>query len=554
MSFGSLCKCLHNHSFRKFSTSVMLIIASSPLLLQAAKAIPILRPSGVTNVTTYQNNNARTGINPQEWLIRPSLVKSGLINLNNVFLTDGPVYAEPLLMSREVIPLAGLHNILYVATAADSLFAFDADNGATIWSDNFGLPVAAGQDNSQDITPSVGITGTPVIDERTREIFLVSKTTTLQGNILQQLHAINIITGAEEPGSPVTISATVAGTGDNSQLGIVSFDPLACDQRGALLLTNGNIIIPETDVQNNHGWVLSYDEFTLAQNGVFCSSPNGFTNGTQIAGGSVGFGGAGPAADTMGDYFVTTGLGFVDPTNPNPSNGNFEASLVKFTPSLFGLTPADFFTPFNEAALTTSGLDPGTGGCMVLPSSMSIPGHANLITYMGENGTLYMNDIFGLGRQGSVSDNTVEELQGASTTGAIGAPALCNNDIYYGSINGPLTSYGYSGVGANPFSLVQIAQSTNSFGPTGTTPAVSGIQLGTHLYNGVIWAIDASQANVPGGNTIVDAYDPLTLTLLNSFTLQGIAPTPYSVPVVANGYIYVPTQDGIAVLSTPFIF
>ncbi len=272
--------------------------------------------SGWPGTFTYRNDNFRTGQNLTETTLTPATVQPGLFGLLFTDAVDGQIYAEPLYVPA--VPMAdGTHNVVYVATELDSVFAFDADTpGPPLWQDTFTDPpnitaVPAADTMSTDIMPWVGITSTPVIDSSTDTLYVLTKvkslapTTTYQ----EQLHALDIATGLEKH-TPVTIAASVAGTGAGSVDGEIAFDPLTQNDRAALTVAGGVVYLTFASHGDNgpyHGWILGYDEKTLAQVVVYNANPNGSDGGIWQSG-------CGPGVDTNGDLIVITGNGTFETT------------------------------------------------------------------------------------------------------------------------------------------------------------------------------------------------------------------------------------------------
>jgi len=251
---------------------------------------------GQVSVTTYHNDNARTGQNTAETLLTPGNVNSNQFGKLFTTTVDGYVYAQPLYVPNVQNIAGGTHNVLYVATEHDSLFAIDADNGAILWQQSFINPaggittVSSGDVSCGDLVPEIGITSTPVIDPATGTIYLVAKTKE-NGAFFQRLHALDIATHAEKFGGPVVIAATSHGR---------TFDPLKQHNRPGLLLENGHVVIAWASHCDNgpyQGWVISYNAGTLSQEAVFNTEPdatNGFFGGIWMSGDGV-------AADANGN-------------------------------------------------------------------------------------------------------------------------------------------------------------------------------------------------------------------------------------------------------------
>src|SRR2546425_6658699 len=229
---------------------------------------PVLSSSGQTDVLTHRNANTRTGQNTSETTLTLNLNSA---TFGKVFSlpTDGYVYAQPLYKSNVSFPGQGVHNVLYVATEHDSVYAFDADGQTTtaLWHVSFIDPsagittVPSGDVSTTDIVPEAGITATPVIDPSTGTMY-VRATTKENGSYVQRLHALDITTGAEKFGGPVVIQAAVAGLGGGRRGGRLSFSPLLEDQRAALLLSSGVVFVAFSSPGGNlplHGWVIGFN-------------------------------------------------------------------------------------------------------------------------------------------------------------------------------------------------------------------------------------------------------------------------------------------------------
>ena len=228
-----------------------------------------------TDVITYHNDLSRTGQNLSETILTPANVKASTFGKLAFYPADGKVDAEPLYLSS--VSIAGQpHNILFVVTEHDSVYAFDADSGSTLWHVSV---LGSGETTSDNhgcyqITPEIGITSTPAID-RTRgpngAIYVVGMSKDSAGNYHQRLHALDVTTGAELFGGPTEIQATYPGTGDSSSGGNVVFAPGQYAERAGLLLMNGTIYTSYTshcDQRPYTGWLIAYDANTLAQTSV----------------------------------------------------------------------------------------------------------------------------------------------------------------------------------------------------------------------------------------------------------------------------------------------
>ena len=276
------------------------IFAISALLGTAA---PELRAQIQTNanVLTYHNDLARTGQDLNETILTPANV-----NVNNfgqlfTYPLDGWVFTQPLYVAGVSIPGQGMHNVVYIATEHDSVYAFDADsnqgsNANPLWQTSLINPDAGittvpmlstfGFDNP----PELGITGTPVIDPTTGTLFVVAKTQQSDGNsttYAEMLYALDIQTGAVKFGGPTAILPTLPGSGPGTINGQIQLDPLYEFQRSALLLLNGVVYVSfasQGDIGPYHGWIVGYDANTLQLVSAFNDTPNGSQGGIWMAG------------------------------------------------------------------------------------------------------------------------------------------------------------------------------------------------------------------------------------------------------------------------------
>ena len=260
-------------------------------------------PGHAVSVTTWHVDNNRSGLNAGEQSLTPANVTPQTFGKLFSYLVDGYAYAEPLLVSNVTIG-GKVHNVLYVATEHDSVYAFDADNygtGAPLWQVSVLQTGETPVTNDPDLQPYDGITSTPAIDPTTKTMYVVSKQIKSGSSATFRLSALDITTGAQKFGGPVTIAATVAGTNSDSVGGVVSLTT-SCIQRAALLLANGNVYMGFGGCHS--GWLLAYNKTSLAQTGVFNSSPNLDGEGTYASAGGVWMGSGGPVADSAGNVYL----------------------------------------------------------------------------------------------------------------------------------------------------------------------------------------------------------------------------------------------------------
>src|SRR5277367_3411936 len=317
--------------------------------------------SAGTNVTTYHNDTARTGQNLTETILTPGNINFASFGKLFVISVDGKVDAEPLYLTQVSVAGKGTHNVVYVATEHGSVYGFDADSGTLLWQVS---TLAAGETPSDDhgcgqVTPEIGVTATPVIDSSAGPhgtIYLVAMSKDGSGTYHQRLHALDATTGAEEFGGPQEIQASFPGSGDNSSGGKVVFDPGQYAERAGLLLSNGVVYTTWTshcDFRPYTGWIMGFDQSTLAQVSVLNVTPNGNE-------GAVWMSGSGLAADTSGNIFLLDANGSFDSaldTNGFPSQGDFGNAFLKIATANRQLSVADYFEMFNQGAENSSDED-----------------------------------------------------------------------------------------------------------------------------------------------------------------------------------------------------
>jgi Big-like domain-containing protein len=489
--------------------------------------------NGQVNVVTYHNDVARTGLNPSETILNPANVNSGSFGFLFAQSVDGMVVGQPLYMSNISIPGLGVHNVVYVATLHDSVYAFDADNslgsnGTPLWQVNFTNPAAGITTASGTALPCQGVTtyqeagivSTPVIDPATGTIYVIAKTNE-NGTVFHRLHALDITTGQERANSPVAIAATF--TANNGA--VVKFNSLHAMNRPALLLNNGVIYAAFGSNGCNdsaYGWVIAYNATAFQQVGVFNASP-----GKGLA--SIWQSGSGPAADNNGNVYVSTSES--DFTG-NTGGQDFGMSILKLSQGVGALNLADYFTPHNQAALTQADLDVSSCGTMVLPDQ---PGpNIHLLVGSGKEGTVYLLNRDNMGQYNSSADTQiVQEL--ASAVGAMfSTPAYWNSTVYFAGNSHPIQAYSLSG---GLLSTLPVAQSAKMPGAHAPTISANGNT------NGVLWAI-----NGPA----LYAFDATTLKMLyntNQAGTRDLLPsvTHFVTQTVANGKVYVGTKQSLAV-------
>ncbi len=525
-------------SVRSLLGTVFLCAAYAPLSAQV-------------NVTTYHNDIARTGQNTQEAVLTPSNVNSTQFGKLFSVAVDGAIFAQPLYLSS--VSIAGAeHNVLYVATEHDSVYAIDADSGA-IYAQVSLIPAGGAPVNSDtdlacgDLVPEVGITGTPVIDPVGGTLYVVASSK-VNGGYYQYLHALDVRTLAEKLNGPVSIQAKTAGTGYDASGGYVTFHPQVENQRPALLLEHGHVVIAwssHCDDDPYHGWVMSYNAGTLAQEAVFNDSPNGGRGGIWMSG-------SGPAADAAGNIYFATGNGTWNGTT------DFGDSDVKLGPPSNGAFPVlDYFTPFDQATLASDDVDLGSAGAVLLPPLAS---GQQFFSQQGKAGTIYLVNTANLGKYcvdltpACTNDdpNVAQEIP-AANPGVWGAPAYWNGNLYWAAVNDKIRAYSFNAGGSGKISTVPTSETAQIFAYVAPTPSISSNGTG----NAILWALDGpgDDSGCDGGTTNclgLYAYDATDLTHLLYTSAQAPngrdsagTTTKFQAPVIANGKVYIGTQSAV---------
>jgi hypothetical protein len=509
---------------------------------------------GQTNILTQHYDNARTGQNTSETILTPTNVNSATFGKLFALGVDGYVYAQPLYVAGVAIPGQGTHNVLYVATEHDSLYAFDADTGgAPLWYVTFlvnGATTLSTSDvgNTQDIHPEIGITGTPVIDYSTKTLYVVVNTKE-GGALIYRLHALDITSGAEKFGGPVALSGSVPGTAPDGNGTSVPFNVQWANQRPGLLLQGGFLFIGFASHGDNgpwHGWILGYNAATLQQTGIWNTSPNRKGNGIWGAG-------SGLAADTEGNAYVSTGNGDDTVTIPAPPPSktiDYGDSIVRVSLANGNPTPTDYFTPYNQASLDSSDADLGSGGVLIPPDQGGPYPH--ILLEAGKTGQIYVVNRDKMTSDGShYCNGCSSDPEIIQSVGGIGGlwsmPTYWNGNVYTWGNGDHLKAFTLS---AGRLSTSPTSQSAESSGFPGSTAAVSS----NGTTNGIVWAVE-SDAYTSNGPAILRAYNAGNVSnlLYGSNLTSGrdqLGPAvKFVVPVVSNGKVYVGAQKEVDVFG-----
>ena len=500
------------------------------------------------DVLTYHNDIARTGQNLNETVLTTSNVASATFGKLGLYPVDGLVDAQPLYASTVAVPGNGTHNILITATEHDSVYAFDADTGATIWQTSM---LKSGETTSDthgcsQVSPEIGITSTPVIDRTAGAngtVYVVAMSKDGAGTYHQRLHALDLALGTELLGGPTEIQASYPGTGDNSNGTDVIFDPGQYKERAGLLLMNGVVYTgwaSHCDYRPYTGWIIAYSASTLAQTSVLNITPNGNE-------GAIWMAGAGLAADNSGNIYFLDANGDFDMTlnaSGFPSNGDFGNAFMKLSTSGGGLAVADYFEMDNEASENGSDTDLGSGGALVLPDLSDGNGNTlHLAVGAGKDSNLYVVNRDSMGKFSAANNSSIyQELPGKVPGGVFAAPAYFNNTVYYGSVGSPILAFTITNA---KLSTSAMAQTVNSFGYPGATPSISA----NGSSNGIVWAVENS------GTAVLHAYNAATLNEIYNSNQAASgrdnfgAGNKYMTPTIVNGKVFVGTPNGVAVFG-----
>ena len=485
------------------------------------------------SVLSERYDNNRNGANLSEAVLNTTNVNVNQFGKLFTLTVDGSTYAQPLYVPGVVIA-GSTHNVLYVATMNDKLYAFDADsntggNANPLWSRDFtnasagvtAVPIAdITGSNSLNIVGNVGIESTPVIDLPSNTMYLLARTKE-NGTYVQRLHAVDIRTGTDLAGSPVAIQGSS---------GSATFDPFIENQRTSLAIVNGKVLIAwasHEDMHAYHGWVIAYNTPSLTQVAVYCVTPSGTEGGIWNSGWA-------PAIDSGGNVYFISGNGTWDGT------ANFGESFLKFS-TTSGLSLTDWFTPDNYASLNSSDQDLGASGAMLIPG-------ANLVVGGGKQSIFYLLNTGNLGHEKSGNGQAVQLLNVGG--GEIkGGPIYWNRSggtgpwMYVWAANDHLKAYHFNG---SKFDTVPVSQGTIQ-APSGTSPGVLTLSAnGSTSGSGIVWASIALNQNADHGvvSGILRALnaDNLSSEIWNSrlnATRDDIVTWPkWCPPVVVNGKVY----------------
>lgn len=516
-------------------------VTSQPAVLTVttSSALP------ATDVVTYKYDRMRSGQDLTEATLTPANVTPSTFGKLANLMVDGKVDAQPLYLANLAVAGAN-HDVVFVETEHDSVYAFDARAGTLLWHVSL---LGAGESTSDDrgcnqVVPEIGITSTPVIDRSAGKhgaMYVVAMSKDSSSNYHQRLHALDVTTGAELPSSPVEVQAVYRAS---------SFVPGQYEERAALLLNNGTIYTAWTshcDAGSYGGWIVAFSESTLAITGVLNVALGASGSGYASQGPAIWMSGGGPAADSAGNVYLLTANGRFETTLNAagfPSGGDYGNSFLKLSLSAGTLSVVDYFTMSGELSESANDDDLGSGGIMLLPDLSDAGGTVHhLAVGAGKDGNLYVVDRDNMGKFSSVGNNIWQELDGVLGGGIWSTPAYFNSNVYYGPQGGSLKSFSISNA---RLSSAPTSQTATQFTYPGTLPVVSA--NGTS--NGIVWAYENTSP------AVLHAYlaSNLATELYNSNQAangrdQFGAGNKFIAPVIADGRVFVASTNSVAIFG-----
>ena len=529
-----------------------------------------------TAIVTYHNDPSRSGLNTNESILTTSNVNGSQFGKRVTYPVDGQIYTQPLFLPNVRIN-KNTYNMVFVATEHDSVYAFDADQTtviAPLWKTSLlssSATTVPAVDlfqtySNKDISPEIGITGTPVIDPTTDILYVDSMTKENGRQYTHQLHALDIKTGLEKPGSPITIQARVSGTGDDTSGGKISFKAAIENQRSALLLSRGVIYISWASFSDSgpyHGWLIGYTyngkAFHQVTRDIYNATPNGQEGGIWMSG-------AGPAADNNGNIYLITGNGTFDLDANGLDAGD---SFIKLSTKK-GLNLSDYFTPFNQSCLSATDKDLGSGGPLLLPDQTNTP-YPHLMIGGGKEGRIYVINRDNMGHYTNdpkmVCDAPEENLTSIDKVLQESPPYTVGRQfstpgywastsrqwVYISGMNDNLKAFQLSNDILSPDPT---SETSEIFQFPGVIPSISSNRNSSGT--GIVWIVSPpSDCFYMGCNPhspgVLRAYDATNLgnalynSTQNSSRDRLDSYIKFSVPTIANGKVFVGTLTGLSI-------
>jgi outer membrane protein assembly factor BamB len=502
-------------------------------------------------VSTSQYDNARTGATLNETVLTPQNVNAKQFGKVGVLKVDGVVFAQPLFVPGVEIPGKGKHDVLYVATEHDSVYAFDADhpNDPPLWQTSFldakreVTSVPAHDVSCPFIEPEVGITSTPVIDLKTGTLYVLARTmirhAMASNEYFQHLHALAITTGVEKFGGPKLIAASAPGTGDDSNKEHqIAFNPLRENPRAALVLASGNLFLTwasSCDRGPYHGWIMAYDPQTLEQKAVWNDTPDGNEGGIWESD-------TGPAADAEGNIYVPTGNGTFSVAKGGKDYGD---SVLKVGLKGSTLTVLDYFTPRDQEHMADTDMDLGSAGPVLLPDLL--PGllrdqagpHRHLLLQPSKDKRIFVLDRDALGKFHANGDAIVQTQPVRG--GGYGSMAYWNGHAYYVGEDDALRDF------ALVNGELKLAAFSSGKFDGGATPTVSA----NGAKDAVVWVASKKADGGRYRQAVLYAFDaakigqPIYSSETNDARDGAGMAARFVIPIVVNGRVYLGTRSEV---------
>ncbi len=531
----------------KNRAKIVTMASAAVLLFSASFAV------GQVAVTTYLYDNYHSGLNTKETTLTPSNVNEVKFGRRLKLPVTGYVYAQPLYVPGVTINGTS-HNVVYVVTEHDQVYAFDAHTGALLWQKNF-LISSVGTKHIYPIADTdvdcngygnneIGISSTPVIDLSTNQMYVLAATKEVFNGVTtfyNRLHILDISTGAEKSsgaffGAP--IRAKVAGTGSGSVDGYISFDPTLANQRASLTLANGMVFATwgaYCDAGNFHGWLMAFDKLLLRPSGVLLTTPNAYEGGMWASGSGV-------VADSSNDVYFATGNGYFD---VNTGGVDYGDSVMRVSLASGRFLVKDYFAPWDQGVLNSYDLDVASGGVLLLPDQ---PGsqYPHLLLQVGKEGTMDLINRDNMGHYSASGDTQIVQTVKNVATGVFGSPTMWNNNIYIGGKHAPLLSFHFDPV-AQLIQTPPTSQSSQTFNYPGSTVTISA--NGTN--NAIAWIVQSDA--FLSGHAVLRAYDANNLATefynseQNQARDQGPLANKFAIATVADGMVFIAGHNEVDV-------
>jgi hypothetical protein len=484
----------------------------------AARAAGISPPGD----STVSYNTMRTGWDDQEPDLLPADVTAS--DFGPLFRTQvtGQVYAQPL-VAKQTPDSPGM---LVVATEANNVYGLDPATGSQQWTVNLGPAWSSSVLGCGDLTPTLGITSTPVYDASTNTVYAMAKEAPDGPNSVDPqwfLHALDATTGQERTGWPVRIGGHP--NNDPSE----TFNPETAGQRAGLLLLDGVVyagFASHCDHAPYNGYVAGVSTTSATQTALFTTEV-----GTSTGEAGIWQAGGGLVSDGPGQIIVTTGNGGnVQPSSPGETpSGSLEEAVVRLVVQPDGtLKATDWFSPTSRATLDKFDSDLGSGGPLAIPDGYGTASHPHLLVQDGKDGHVYLLDrdrLGGLAQGPGGTDNALGVT--GPFNGVWGHPAFwgggAGSFVYTVENAGFLRALRLNANASGVPSLTSVATSSSTFGYTSGSPVVTSD--GDTSSSALVWVVSVD--GPAGTSPALNAY--------NAVPSNGLLQKVYSAPLDPPG-------------------